>query len=237
MIAMFALFLIGAYLVGAIPAAYLVARWRRGIDIRKYGSGNVGASNVAAVVSRRWTIPVTIFDVGKGALTVWLGGLAGLSAMQQMAVGVATVAGHNWPVFIHFRGGRGIFTTLGIVFVFSLKLGIIEAVVCFSLIPIGQLALGVFFGLLSLPVLSWFATAPLGIADREAVTIGLALLAFIALSRRLMVRRNWLSESLPLGEVLLNRLLLDRDIRDRKAWVNRRPPGEESAKEQETAGK
>ncbi len=58
---------IGAYLLGSVPSAYLVARWRRGIDIRQHGSGNVGAANVMASVSKWWSIPVTLFDSGKGA--------------------------------------------------------------------------------------------------------------------------------------------------------------------------
>jgi glycerol-3-phosphate acyltransferase PlsY len=59
-----------AYLVGSIPAAYLVARWRRGVDIRKHGSGNVGAANTLTVVGKRWSVAVTVFDIGKGALMV-----------------------------------------------------------------------------------------------------------------------------------------------------------------------
>ena len=63
----FVLLMLGAYLFGSVPAAYLVAKLTRGIDIRKYGSGNVGASNVSAVVSKPWAVPVIIFDIGKGA--------------------------------------------------------------------------------------------------------------------------------------------------------------------------
>ena len=64
MVIKFILLILGAYLLGSVPAAYLVAKWSRGIDIRQYGSGNVGAANVLAIVSKRWAIPVTIFDLG-----------------------------------------------------------------------------------------------------------------------------------------------------------------------------
>ena len=67
MIITFILLLLVAYLLGSVPSAYLIAKWTRGIDIRQYGSGNVGASNISTVVSKRWAIPVTIFDIGKGA--------------------------------------------------------------------------------------------------------------------------------------------------------------------------
>ena len=89
MVIKFVLLVLAAYLLGSVPTAYLVAKWRRGIDIRQYGSGNVGASNVSTIVSKRWSIPVTIFDIGKGALTVWLAQLLGLGAAQQITVGIA----------------------------------------------------------------------------------------------------------------------------------------------------
>ena len=94
----FASLLIAAYLLGSVPAAYLVAKWSRGIDIRKYGSGNVGASNIVRIVSTRWAIPVIIFDVGKGAVMVWAAQLLGLGIAQQVTVGLAAIIGHNWPV-------------------------------------------------------------------------------------------------------------------------------------------
>ena len=220
MVIWFILLLIGAYLLGSIPTAYLIARWRRGIDIRKYGSGNVGASNVSAVVSKRWSIPVTIFDIGKGALSVWIAQLLHLGAAQQIAVGIFTVIGHNWPIFLRFRGGRGIFTTLGVITLLSPKLGLIAVVLAYSLFPFHQLALGVSLTLTSLPFLSWFLSQPLGIEERLPITLGMAILATIGSVRRLMVARTTLSQSVSPIELFFNRLLFDRDIRDRKAWIS-----------------
>jgi len=217
----FILLLVGAYLLGSVPTAYLIARWRRGIDIRQYGSGNVGAANVLAVVSKRWSIPVTIFDIGKGALTVWIAQLLGLGAVQQATVGIATVIGHNWPIFLRFRGGRGIFTTLGVITMLSPKLGLITLVMPYLLTPFRQLSLGVFVTLVSLPFFSWFASQPLGIEEeRLAITLGLIALALLALSKRLLASRTPLSKSAHPLELIINRLLFDRDIRDRKAWIS-----------------
>ncbi len=220
MVIWFTLLLIGAYLLGSIPTAYLIARWRRGIDIRKYGSGNVGASNVSAVVSKRWSIPVTIFDIGKGALSVWIAQLLHFGAAQQIAVGIFTVIGHNWPIFLRFKGGRGIFTTLGVITLLSPKLGLIAVVLAYSLAPFHQLALGVSLTLTSLPFLSWFLSQPLGIEERLPITLGMAVLATIGSVRRLMVARTALSQSVSPVELFFNRLLFDRDIRDRKAWIS-----------------
>ena len=137
---LFILLIIGAYLLGSVPAAYLVAKWSRGIDIRQYGSGNVGASNVLAVVSKRWSVPVTVFDIGKGALIVWVAQLLGLGAAQQVTVGIVTIIGHNWPIFLRFQGGRGIFTTLGVIAMLSPKLGLIALVMSYALAPLRQVA-------------------------------------------------------------------------------------------------
>ena len=216
----FILLLLGAYLLGSVPTAYLIARWRRGIDIRKYGSGNVGAANVSAVVSKRWSIPVTVFDIGKGALTVWAAQLLGLGAAQQVTVGIFTVIGHNWPIFIRFKGGRGVFTTLGVITMLSPKLGLIALAMSYALAPLRQLALGVSLTLVSLPFFSWFLSQTLGIEERLPITLGFIALPLIGLSRRLLAPKTPLSESVSPVELFFNRLLFDRDIRDRKAWIS-----------------
>jgi len=214
------LLLIGAYLLGSVPAAYLVARWRRGIDIRQYGSGNVGASNVLAVVSKRWSIPVTIFDIGKGALMVWVAQLLDLGAAQQVAAGIATIIGHNWPVFLGFKGGRGIFATLGVILVLSPMLGLIALVMSYMLAPIRQLALGVTLVLVSLPFFSWFLSQPLGIEERLPITLGFVVIALIGLVKRLLAPKTPLSETVSPAKLYMYRLLFDRDIKDRKAWIS-----------------
>ncbi len=237
----FALLLIGAYLLGSTPAAYLVAKWSRGIDIRQYGSGNVGASNVLAVVSKRWSMPVTIFDIGKGALTVWVAQLLGLGAAQQVTVGIFTVIGHNWSIFLRLQGGRGVFTTLGVVTMLSWKLGLIILVMTYLLAPLRQVSLGVTLALASLPIFSWFLSQPLDINERLAITLGFVALFLIAQLKRLVVPRTSLSKSVPRGQLIINRLLFDRDIRDRKAWIQRAPPEasstEQSVGQQEKQGK
>lgn len=220
MTAVFVAMIFGAYLLGSVPAAYLVARWRRGIDLRQYGSGNVGAANVLAAVSKRWSIPVTIFDIGKGALTVWIAQLLEFSPAQQVTVGIFTIIGHNWPVFLRFRGGRGVFASLGVITMLAPKVGLIMFVLPYLLAPIRQVSLGVFFALFVLPFLGWFLSEPLGIEQRVPLTIGFIIISLIMVIRRLAVPRTKLSESVHPAELVINRILFDRDIRDRKAWVS-----------------
>ena len=235
------LLILGAYLLGSVPAAYLAVKWSRGIDIRREGTGTVGAANVLRLAPKWLVIPVTIFDIGKGALTVWVAQLLGLGAAEQVTVGVITVIGHNWPIFLRFQGGRGVFTTLGVVTMLSPILGLIILVLAYSLAPFRQLALGVFLALVSMPIFSWFLSQPLGIEERLAVTLGFVALALIGLLKRLVVPRTPLSKSVPLRQLLLNRLLFDRDIRDREAWIHRTPPEVSSAEQpldqQEKQGK
>jgi glycerol-3-phosphate acyltransferase PlsY len=214
------LLVLGAYLLGSVPAAYLVAKWRRGLDIRQYGSGNVGAANVLAAVSKRGAIAVTVFDIGKGALAVWVAQRLGFGAAEQITVGISTVIGHNWSIFLHFKGGRGVFTTLGVITMLSPKLGLIILVMPYTLAPLRQLPLGVFVALVSLPFFSWFLSQPLGIEARLPITLGLIALALLGLLKRLIAPRTPLSESVHPVQLIINRLLFDRDIRDRKAWVN-----------------
>lgn len=219
----FGLLILGGYLLGSVPAGYLVVKWSRGIDIRQYGTGKVGASNVMRLTSKWLAIPVAIFDIGKGALAVWVAQLLGLGAAAQVTVGVVAIIGHNWPIFLGFKGGRGVFTTLGVTTILSPWLGLIIFVMPYTLAPIRQVALGVFFALVSLPIFSWFLSQPLGIEDRLPITLGFVAMSLMGLLTRLVTPRTQLSESVPAVELFINRLLFDRDIRDRKAWTERKP--------------
>ncbi len=214
-----------AYLLGSAPAAYLAARWSRGIDIREYGSGNVGAANLLKFTSKRVAIPIIIFDLGKGMVMVWAAQLMGLGIAQQVMVGLAAIIGHNWPVFLRFNGGRGILTTGGVMFILAPWLLPVLSVIALSFAPFHQLALGVFSGMISAPIAAWFLSQLVGVTDRLPLTLGLLAMFLITLIRRLTAPQTSFAASVPRGELLVNRLLFDRDIRDREAWVHRGPPG------------
>ena len=228
-IVQFILLVLGAYLLGSVPAAYLVAKWTRGIDIREYGSGNVGASNILAVVSKRWTVPVTVFDLTKGMVLVLVAQLLGLNSVQQIAVGLAAIIGHNWSVFLRFSGGRGMFTSLGVILILSPKLGLAALALAYLFAPFRQLPLGVTIALISLPILSWFMSQPLGIEQPLPLTLGFVTILLLAVIRRLMAPRTSVSASVSSGELIVNRLLFDRDIKDRKAWISQTPQAREKA--------
>lgn len=221
----FVLLIIGSYLLGSISFGYILVRWLYGIDIRQHGTGKIGASNVMRVASKWLAVVVTILDILKGALPVWIAQLLGMDAAVQLTAGVVAIVGHNWPIFLGFKGGgRGVFTTLGVITAVSPWLGLIIFVMPYTLAPIKQVALGVFFALASVPVFSWFLNQPLGIADadRLPVTLGFIALTSLGLLTRVITPRTQLSQSVPMAELVFNRLFLDRDIRDRKAWTSRK---------------
>jgi len=219
----FWLVIIGSYLLGSIPFGYLLVKWLHGIDIRQHGTGKIGASNVMRVASKKLSVMVTLLDIGKGFLAVYVARLVGLDAAGQIIAGLFAIAGHNWPVFLGFKGsGRGVFTSLGVITAVSPWLGLIILVMPYTLAPIKQVALGVFFALVSTPIFSWFLHQPLGIDDRLPTTIGFVGLMSIGLLTRVIVPRTELSRDVPALELFFNRLLFDRDIRDRKAWTERK---------------
>lgn len=131
-----------SYLIGSTPSAYIVGRLVKGIDIRKTGTGNMGAMNVFYKVGFWPGLLVGIMDAGKGALAVYVGGLlCQLSNMQplsliimQLICGLAAILGHNYPAFLKFqRGGRGGATVVGILF-FLIPLGIPFYILFFLLV-------------------------------------------------------------------------------------------------------
>jgi len=222
MVTEFVLLVIGAYLLGSVPTAYLVAKWRRGIDIRRFGSGNVGAANIVAAGSRWSSIIVIVFDLAKGFAPVYVAKeVIGLQQYQQVIVGLVAIAGHNWPVFLRFNGGRGILAALGVVFALAPWLALVLAVVAFAWLPFGQFAFGTLLALLLLPILGWAVPGPFGVQRSLVLTLGFAGILLIAVIRRLTASRS--STGVPAGELMVNRLLFDRDIRDRKAWISRQP--------------
>ena len=103
------------YLLGSIPSAYIAGRLTRGVDIRELGDGNMGAANAWRELGPKAGIAVGIMDVGKGAAVVLIATAMGITLPAVLLTGVAAVAGHNWPIFLKFRGGRGEATTIGIL--------------------------------------------------------------------------------------------------------------------------
>jgi glycerol-3-phosphate acyltransferase PlsY len=116
----FVFFALAAYLLGAVPFGLLIGL-ALGKDVRKLGSGNIGATNVGRVVGRRWGHLCLLLDIAKGFLPTLAVGLTLVPDQPEvwqlagwLAVGIAAVLGHTFPVWLGFRGGKGVATTIGV---------------------------------------------------------------------------------------------------------------------------
>jgi len=217
------LLIVCAYLLGSVPVSYLVGKLR-GIDLRQEGTNQVGGGNLWRMTSWRLALPVGIFDFCKGMLMVWVAQLQGLDIAQQLVIGLAVIVGHNWPVFLRFHGGRGIGTTMGILTILPLKNAMTPwpPVAFWAILIIGRLVLGssplpVLVGITAAPLISW------GFQEPPSVTITFVAIWLVIIIKRLSAQPSAEAASISQSRLLFNRLLFDRDIRDKKVWMYRKP--------------
>ena len=213
---------IGAYLLGSVPTAYIAGKLIGGIDVRKHGSGSVSGSNVWASVARWAVVPVGIADILKGLIPVLIAQLAEFSVGVQGIVGLAAIAGHNWSIFLRFTGGRGITTMMGVLVLLArweLLVFVVVWLLCLAILrntPVGALLAGV-----SLPF------ASLGFGEPLALTLCLMGMVLLMMIKRLIANWNLTPLVAEWKQVALYRILFDRDVRAREAWVYRKPPDAE----------
>jgi len=152
------LIILAGYLLGSIPTAYLAGRMQGVKDIRRAGDGNVGAQNAFRQLGPAAGLAVGIVDALKGALVIMAALAAGAPQAVVLLAGVAGVAGHNWPVFLHFRGGRGMSVTMGIFSVLItlpfLIAGVMAIAVLFRTKSVIKTSAVLF---ISVPLLCWWS--------------------------------------------------------------------------------
>ena len=108
---------LAGYLAGSIPTGYLLVRILKGQDIRAFGSGNIGATNVGRILGKPWAVFVALFDMAKGGLVVLSALASGVNSPWVLAAtALAGVIGHNYPVWLRFSGGKGVATSFGVLF-------------------------------------------------------------------------------------------------------------------------
>ena len=125
-----------SYLIGSIPTAYLFGRILKGIDIRKVGSGNVGATNALRVLGRGPGITVLIIDILKGLIVVFFLGdyfknkeILWQVENLRIIMGLCCICGHNWTIFLQFKGGKGIAASLGVLLGLALRINGLNIVI------------------------------------------------------------------------------------------------------------
>ena len=182
-----------SYLVGSIPTAIIVARKVRGIDIRQHGSGNVGATNAFRVLGKGLGTLVLLIDILKGIITTALvaDGFGLTEVDQRIILGIVTVIGHNWTIFLRFKGGKGIATSLGVLLGLMVRIKGLRLAVGLTLstwivtfLVTGIVSLASLVAAMALPILMVVTRQHL-----ELVILGVVLCVFVIYRHRPNLKR------------------------------------------------
>jgi len=173
-----------AYLLGGFSPGYWLVRWRTGIDVRTTGSGGTGATNVGRVLGRGGYAVVLVVDVAKGALVGGAARVMGVSTAWAFAAAFAVVVGHVWPIWLGFRGGKGVGPFIGswlvlapLALVPSLVLGLI------LLAWLRRVSIAGLCSLILLPAAAWWATGA-----RTPVAVACGTISLLLWSHRANLR-------------------------------------------------
>ena len=181
------------YLIGSIPTAYWMGRLCKGIDIRRHGSGNVGATNAFRVLGKIPGSIVLLVDVLKGAVAVTIvGDLFGLEHVgSRVLLAVAVVMGHNWTIFLNFKGGKGIAASLGALIGLTIKISVLRPILLISVFIwlvtfflSGFVSLASMVSAVLLPFLMVKFNQPL-----EMVVLGIVFCVFVILRHRPNIKK------------------------------------------------
>lgn len=179
--------LAAAYVLGAIPFGYLLVKWKTGADVRASGSGNIGATNVLRTSGRGAGIATLLLDIAKGALAVWLAGLltAGDPLWKSLAA-LAVMAGHAYPVFLKFKGGKAVASFVGAFLVLT-PLPLLATLVVFlgTVAWTRYISLGSITAAAAFPLAVWIIEHPPLAVVAAAIVAG----AFIIIRHRTNIER------------------------------------------------
>lgn len=170
--------LLVGYGLGSLPLGYLVASRLKGIDLRRSGSGNVGATNVYRSAGLSLGLMVMAIDIGKGAASVLLASRVSAHAIAPVTAGVAAVIGHIYPIWLRFHGGKGVATACGVFATLAPPATTAAAIVFIIIVWFTRyVSLGSVIATAVLPPLAWITNAPI------AVVWGSALTALLIIAR------------------------------------------------------
>ncbi len=186
--------LIGAlsYVVGSIPNGLIVGKMLKGVDIRQFGSKNIGATNMYRVLGPWPAFLVLITDIAKGVAGVYIGQAFLGAPAAALAGGIAAIAGHNWSLFLGFQGGRGVATALGVIAVLMPKVTAIIFLVWAAIVLLTRyVSLGSIIAAAVAPPLIWlFGEQP------EYLYFGLVAATFVIYRHRPNIQRLLKGEEL-----------------------------------------
>lgn len=177
-----------SYLLGATPTSYWIGRVFHGLDLRKHGSGNLGATNVFRCLGPKWALPVVVIDVAKGFVPVWFfANLVDGDLSWMLAFGAGAVVGHVFSLWVGFKGGKGIATSAG-VFLALAPWAVVGALVVWLVLVrfTGYVSLGSIAGAATLPV---FVTLTAQRGDTTLFWFTVTLALFVIWAHRSNIQR------------------------------------------------
>ena len=171
------LILLLGYLFGSFPSGYLAARISKGVDIRSIGSGSTGATNVLRHIGKGAAITVFLLDVFKGILSILLAKYFLLNDSWQVAVGLSTLIGHIWPVWLNFKGGKAVATGLGVFLGISWQVGLATLGIFMIIIMLFRIvSLASISAALALPLLMYLSF------QSTNISLPFLIISFLAMS-------------------------------------------------------
>ena len=179
------------YLLGSIPTAYIIARLTKGVDIRKVDTGNVGTASTMRAIGVWQGFVVGIVDIGKGAAAVFAARALGVEMPWVLGAGFAAFLGHNYPVYIGFKGGQGAATMIGVFASLTIWATLAACAIIVSIMVINRrvILFRIFFSLLlggpTLPIFIW-------IFDRDWILVVYSVVFIL-----FMIAKNWRSVKSP----------------------------------------
>ncbi len=188
----FAIGIIVAYLIGNISPAILIAR-AKGIDIKKEGSGNAGTTNVLRVLGKKWAVATLVIDVMKGVVAVILGWFLGGKVLAAYCI-IAVVAGHIWPIFFNFKGGKGVATCFGGLLAYNYILAFSAlGVVALGILMTKRMSFGAVLAAACFPLMAFFL-------DKEFLWEGVVLGLIVIYKHKSNIKRLLRGEEPKIGE-------------------------------------
>jgi glycerol-3-phosphate acyltransferase PlsY len=185
-----------AYLIGSIPFGLLISQAVGRVDIRRYGSGNIGTANVLRIVGKRAAALTLLGDLLKGFLPALAALLLGGSELLVASVGIAAVLGHNWSIYLRFSGGKGVATTFGALLAMTPLPALLGFLVWFGILLIFRYtSLAAMVASVCIPPVIFFST---GSGPYFIFSLLAALLIFVR--HRGNIKRLWVGTEHRVGD-------------------------------------
>ncbi|MBP2653554.1 MAG: plsY [Firmicutes bacterium] len=181
-----------SYLIGSIPNGLIIGKLLKGVDIRQFGSKNIGATNAYRVLGPWPGFWVLVTDILKGIIAVLIGRLYIGTSVGELTGAIFAITGHNWPVFLGFKGGRGVATALGVILVLMPRETAIIFIVWVFIVAVTRyVSLASIVGALIAPLLIWLFGE-----QREFLIFGIIAAIFVIFRHKANIKRLLKGEEL-----------------------------------------